>query len=221
MISSKPPLEKRIKGDWTQYNVVLCISNLNYKDYAQKINEFNSQRRLSKILMFFRDHPNRLITNKFKGYDKIIKINNIFYTPSGSSSRPNKDNRVILEVNEYSKINPREHYPEVTQNLIKIIEEDTSVAEKMLIRDIAIKSFHNALEFASNPHLKSLGHENYAFGWCKSPQYHRFAVLSLIEYQFKIAKRISNVTETGTIRNIDLSIPKQCLNPPVQSALLV
>ena len=143
---------------------------------------FRDKHTEQQILDFLKNCPYRIPIKK-RWADSVEKYKGVYYKPCQKKSFPNFDNATGLCISLVEKVDFAHYNSIAVRNLMSTIQdEDLSLGDKKLIRDIAIASFHQMLEIAVTPEVAG----SLSFDMCLATSLHEPAALELRRYGFKI-----------------------------------
>jgi hypothetical protein len=149
-------------------------------DFHEKINQFSKSDNPTEILNYLVNHRDRISLEK-KDQKNLIKINDEYHAFVGGPGRINLKTKTAIMINYYSKINLKKYEKLAVRNLrTTLLNEDLSLGDKKIIKDIAIKYLYFGLELAhDSPELAE--HPL----WTTNLDLNEAAKYELISYGFK------------------------------------
>ena len=131
------------------------------KYFQEPQDKFQIPGHEEEVLSFYRDAPCRLPILNLKGLPNVFRFGFDLYCYSGQRSFPNHDNSLNIKYYLVRRIDLPYYQSLAVRNLLSAVqEEDLSLGDRMIIKDIALKAFHHALELAME------SDKTYIFSFC-------------------------------------------------------
>ncbi|MAG50539.1 hypothetical protein CL621_02780 [archaeon] len=112
----------------------------------------------------------------------VVKVDGKFYGSTSGENFFNHNKEDVIWFRMMAPVNFDECDPLAFRNLLTMVEErDLSLGDKILVRDIAIDSFHRTLEAAADLNVA----EGYSFEMCVRTDLQEYALNRLNVYGFK------------------------------------
>jgi len=139
------------------------------------------------VMSFYRFSPHRLVTGQPTDGRFLIQEEERYFLLNNAYLAVNKEKGFGINVIDCESLRPKEHYPMVIKNIISIISEsELSSGDKLLLRDLAIESFHDRLRIASDPTYSSMK----TFRDCLDVRFHPNVFYKLVGFGFKMKNQI-------------------------------
>ncbi len=122
---------------------------------------FQSPEEEEAVLSFYRDAPCRLPIPTLKRLSNVFRSGIDLYYRASSGIFYNHDKSIGINYYLAKRIDLSYYQSRAVKNLLSAVQdEDLSLGDRMIIRDIALKAFHHALGLAMEPDGK------YIFSFC-------------------------------------------------------
>jgi len=132
------------------------------------------------ILHFFNNCP--YVLDVTQEVPEILKLEEDIYYNEGIQSFYSSDHKKEIELDIRASIDFKECENWAFKNLLRVVSEDLSPGDKLLVRNIAVDSFHKTLEVTLDP--KNI--QGSFFPRCLGTHMHEYALNKLNSFGFKI-----------------------------------
>ncbi len=163
-------LEERIvlKEDgssWKNYSVVLAYDQMyiSFRDQYSALPgiRFKCPEQEAAVLSFYRDAPCRLPITNAEILPNVFRFKDELYARGVTDQLSNQNDSSRITIVLAKRIDLLYYQSLAVKNLLSAVQdEDLSLGDRMMVRDIALKAFHHALGLAMEPDRK------YIFSFC-------------------------------------------------------
>lgn len=141
---------------------------------------FATSGKEKEVLNFLRHCP--YVLDVPKKTPNVIKVDGKFYYGTSGKNFFNHNKESMINFRMMAPVSFEECDYLAFRNLLYTIkEEDLSLGQRVLVRDIATDSFHRTLEAAADLSVA----ENYSFAMCVRTDMHEYALNRLNDYGFE------------------------------------